>query len=275
MPMSPVKGLIDKLDESTDSVPHKLYKYSHIESDEKIRHARDVFETNTLYFPAPDGLNDPFDSAMKCIADGSKTICTRLFRDWLQRNPHLSRKKHLDFEKGFFRQPAWREVLAKGLEEEIMAKRQEFGVFCMTRQKADIVMWAHYAANHQGFCVEFTTDNSFFRRAREVHYEKQLAQVNVLSPWNALIECASQALLMKSEQWKYEEEWRIIDLHNGVGHQKCPPEAITGVILGCRMSMKARQQITDWCRRRRPQPKLYEARIKDGEFGLDIVQIPY
>ena len=79
--------------------------------------------------------------------------------------------------------------------------------------------------------------------------------------------------MTKSEEWGYEKEWRIIDLNNGVGPQQCPPEAITGVILGCRMLPKKRGQMINWCRKRRPQLSLYEARIRDGEFGLDIVPI--
>jgi hypothetical protein len=273
--VGPLRGIIDVLHDGTASVPQNLYKYGHIEDDKRILYTRKTLEDNDLYFSSPHGLNDPFDSAMKCIAKGSKAACKLLFRQWLQRRPDLKRRKHLDFEKQFFRKSRWREELVKGLEEEIMAKRREFGVFCMTRKKDDILMWAHYAANHKGFCLEFQTDNIFFARAREVRYGRRLAQVNLLSPWDSLIEHAAAALLTKSEDWRYEEEWRIVDLDSGVGVQKCPPEAISSVILGCRMSSGKREQIRDWCTSRKPKPMFYEARIKDGEFGLDLIPLAY
>jgi len=269
------RGIIDNLHDGTGSIPDRLYKYGHIENDDRVRFTRGVLENNELYCAPPSGLNDPFDSVMTCIADGSKTVCKRLFREWLQRNPDKSRRKHLDFEKEFFRQSGWRQFLAQELEGEIRAKRQEFGVFCMTREKKNIPMWAHYAANHKGFCLEFQTTNSFFSRARKVCYERQLSTVNVLSPWDTLIRHATAALLTKSKDWEKEEEWRIIDLNHGVGIQQCPPKSITGVIVGCRMPTPARRQIADWCKKRKPQPVLYEAKIKNEEFGLDINEISY
>ena len=275
--MGPVRGVIDVLHDSTASVPDKLYRYSHIENGERLRYAKEVFEEDRIYFPSPDGFNDPFDSTMKWVEPGSIDEWRCFYREEGLRlcRTDAERANHLRYEGDFLRLPEYRQEFVKGLEADVMAKRRELGVLCMTQTKTSIPMWAHYAANHRGFCLEFQTNNDFFKCAKKVDYRRQLAQVDIFSSWDARVRRAAEALLTKSEDWQCEEEWRIIDLDNGVGHQKCPPEAITGVILGCRMPMEARQHITDWCKKRNPQPTLYKAKIKDGEFGLDIDPICY
>jgi hypothetical protein len=78
--VGPLRGIIDVLHDGTASVPQNLYKYGHIEDDKRILYTRKTLEDNDLYFSSPHGLNDPFDSAMKCIAKGSKAACKLLFR---------------------------------------------------------------------------------------------------------------------------------------------------------------------------------------------------
>lgn len=269
--MRPLRGIVDVLHDGTGPVPDKLYKYAHIEDGERIRHTRRVFENNELYFSSPDRFNDPFDSVIKWIGEGSRADWKLFFREHSQRyRPDLKRTDHLRHEKEFLRH---REEFIREFESDIVAKRRQFGVFCMTRKNNDILMWAHYADNHKGFCLEFQTGNGFFARARDVHYANELPQANLLSSWDTVIEHAAGALLIKAKDWQYEEEWRIIDLDKGPGIQRCPPESISGVILGFRMSARDRQQIMEWCKDREPAPTLYEAKMKDREFGLDIVPI--
>jgi hypothetical protein len=269
----PLRGIIDVLRDSAASVPPKLYKYGHRVDDERIRYAKELFEDNRLYFSSPDSFNDPFDSAIKCVGEGSRADWKRFFREHSVRyKPELKRAEHLRHEKNFLRN---REEFVKRFESDIMAKRRQFGVFCMTHKNDNILMWAHYAGNHKGFCIEFQTGSSFFARAQEVRYENERPQANLLGPWEALTEHATRALLTKAKDWHYEDEWRIIDLDSGPGIQKCPPESISGVILGSRISSSDRQRIKEWCRNREPAPMLYKAIMKDREFGLDVIPIPY
>jgi len=68
---------------------------------------------------------------------------------------------------------------------------------------------------------------------------------------------------------------RLADPGPGPGPRNYPPEALTGVILGCRMDESNREQIKQWCRKRKPRPMLYEANEKKREFGLDIIQVAF
>jgi hypothetical protein len=183
----------------------------------------------------------------------------------------LSREKR-------FKGQHWDDAFVRGLKKQFLEIRGRIGVCCMTDRKENILMWSHYAGQHTGFCLEFQTDDPFFQRVRHVNYPPsgKVPCVNVLTPeWNKTIASGTEALLTKAEGWAYEHEWRIIDLENGAGPRQFPPEALHGVILGCRVHDEDKKQALEWCKGRTPRPILYQAHEKKAEYGLDIEAIPY
>ena len=42
-----------------------------------------------------------------------------------------------------------------------------FRVFCLTTSPSSLLMWAHYADKHNGYCVEFDATKEKLRQARE------------------------------------------------------------------------------------------------------------
>ena len=100
----------------------------------------------------------------------------------------------------------------------------------------------------------------------------------------------SDIFLLKSEKWKDEEEWRMLQpLENGKRLEKdgvvilddegqhiylftLPPSCITGVIFGSRMSQETRSKIMhvlstdDYS-----HVKSYQAVLDDRKFKLNIV----
>jgi hypothetical protein len=145
----------------------------------------------------------------------------------------------------------------------------------MTEKKDNILMWAHYAGQHAGFCLEFRTDNPFFSRVRPVTYCRYLPKQDLVEFLTVDIRRLPLYLVTKAEDWAYEKEWRLGDPGSRAGPREYPPESLTGVILGCRMDEKNREQIKEWCREREPRPMLYEAKERRSEFGLDINPISY
>jgi len=247
-----------------------LYKYAAFGE-----RTQSIFESNELYFSSPGDFNDPFDSIVRFVYEGSKQQRKRLLREWSPRHaPDKSRKELLGLEKRILRQNL--DIDAQTLQTfhgTFERNRRRIGILCMAEERDNILMWSHYAHNHQGFCLEFRTENPFFARAQKVEYNRLLPRINILEPqWDKIITKGAKGLLTKATDWEYEKEWRIIDLESHPGIQKFPPEALSGVILGHR-SEEHRERITHWCRQREHPPTLYEARVKDKEFGLDIVPI--
>lgn len=134
-------------------------------------------------------------------------------------------------------------------------------------------MWSHYSERHTGFCLEFraTSTTPFFGKAQKVKYCETYPKVRFFR--SSRDEKMEAILLTKANFWKYEQEWRIIDHHDGPGIYTFPAGLLTGVILGCQMPKENKQKIKEWIRKRPLRPKLYGAEVKQREFGLDIIEI--
>jgi hypothetical protein len=231
-------------------------------------------------YTSPDEFNDPFDSKPHLTCDGTmKERKLYLCKQYQKKYPTRSKEEILtSVEMEIITKGRDRIVLEEALEKARELLRKKLGICCFTEIRDNILMWAHYAKQHTGFCLEFDVNNEFFRpitRSIKVEYEVILPLVNVLQldtyPEGEL----GKKLLIKANDWRYEKEWRIVAEEKGPGIQNFPEDALSGVIFGCRISQENKENVFRWCRERKHQPTLYEAREKQKEFGLDIVRIDY
>lgn len=266
--MTQLKGVVHILEERASPAPPLLYKYYAFD-----QWTQRIFQNNELYFQSPNAFNDPFDSVIRFIWKGSGEERRRLVQEHLSRyGPNLPRRVRLALAK-HYETPDGFDELVEELKDRLDTIRRHAGVYCMTKTKRDILMWSHYAGHHTGFCLHFQTDDPFFSNAQPVSYSSTLPCVNILL--SNLDEVTTKGLLTKARRWRYEKEWRIIDLNNSAGVRQFPPTVLHGVILGCRISENDKRQIVEWCKERSPRPILYYAREKEMEYGLDIDPVKY
>jgi hypothetical protein len=226
------------------------------------------------YFASRISFNDPFDCRVRISMDGTdeqhRAKLERLFLKCAPTWSETDRRNEVDhiIAEGRHRDSRVWEGLTKGIQADV----DRLGVYCLSELPDHILMWAHYSNGHTGFCVQFRHENEpFLGRAQPVIYSE--AYPDAVSIPDDRTRAVTKTLLTKADSWAYEREWRVFDLHNGPGVRQFPPELLTGVILGCRMPDNDRQQIRAWAVERRPRPKLYEARPKTNEFGLEILPI--
>ncbi len=127
-------------------IPGRLFKYQSLGLNSDVDELR--FETllnNRIYTSPLQDLNDPFDSC-----------CFFYNADEIGRNLGIEKSK-IDDIFGIFR-------------KRRVASLSSIGEQCMP-------MWAHYANNHQGFCVEYDMENqvnaSFKSLLFPVQYSKK------------------------------------------------------------------------------------------------------
>ncbi len=137
---------------------------------------------------------------------------------------------------------------------------ENLGVLCLTEKPTNLLMWAHYADQHQGAVVEFDTSHAFFNRRRGPQDDfRHLRKVFYTEQRPHLLLNNSDALrffYFKSPEWEYEQEWRLIvpladcesRLDQGSNPPVClfevPPECIRSVCLGIRMSQDRKLELT-------------------------------
>jgi hypothetical protein len=93
-------------------------------------------------------------------------------------------------------------------------KEKTLKISCFSSRLDSIVMWSHYAANHTGYCVEYnlkelSNDDIRKRCLFPVIYSDKLPDMSKQLKDNNPLSMFLPALY-KSNDWKYEQEWRLI-----------------------------------------------------------------
>lgn len=111
-------------------LPEKMYKYYSLGDDfEKNKQKLEAVRNNRIWSSLYSEFNDPYE-------------CQYMYLN----------ESDLE-ELGL---PQEGKMLWDKIMEEI---RQRITTICFTQNPNDMPMWAHYANEHKGFCVEYTVDN--------------------------------------------------------------------------------------------------------------------
>ena len=234
-----------------------LYKYC---PPERI----DVLERLRIAFTPPNRFNDLWDCAprlkgekLRTLRRATEQIAVReLQATHSEKWRNLPRKERRAIENSVRAQvrsisrKASPQVIDQLNQEGQNLLSQDWGILSLASKPEDELMWAHYANDHTGFVVEFSTDSAAFSALgcpREVSYLDQ-------QPWFEIGAPASGAFYVKSAKWKYECEWRIVrslshcEKHNAADGTEIflaafAAPAVKSVILGVRTSSKVCERV--------------------------------
>lgn len=113
---------------------------------------------------------------------------------------------------------------------------QDTTVFCLSEPNDNQLMWAHYAANHRGFCTGYICPVGILNPSiiDKVNYVEAPPEI---TDWQLIDDPGSarrDLVLTKPNQWAYEAEWRVAFAGiNGLLDSLLPYRE---VILGARIS---------------------------------------
>ena len=145
------------------------------------------------------------------------------------------------------------------------------GVFSASQDPRNEPMWAHYSADHRGYCVQLdTTQDSAFLLAEKALYSDVFPTLTLPHEHHGDV---MKAYLHKSSAWAYEREWRLVTPQSGYAIQ-LRPETIAGVILGVRATPATVQAIADFNEERTvaglPRFRVYQAIQHRDRYGMRI-----
>lgn len=241
----------------------------------------DSIESGRLRFTQAAALNDPFE-ANPCFE-----LLKKSFED---RGSNI-----IDGLKG--REPEYR-LIAAQIRTPLMVQKRltdfqhelaaDWPMLSLTRNRNNLLMWSHYAESHQGFVIGFDGNHEFFQRTgqRDISslMEVTYAQKRPLVPRFEEIPANLHEIvfLTKSVHWAYEEELRMFAkprIANWTGEDDrgyamylydVPREAFVEIIFGYRMSNELKKRVATLGRERYPNLKIFEARLHQTDFDLDI-----
>lgn len=216
-------------------VPRYLYKYCTVDS------ALEFLGNHSVWFATFDQFNDPFDCAMQISEQYTKD-------DW----ENLLTSQGVDTET---KNKIINDVMANPSEgariirESIEGIKKQIGILCLSDRYDNLSLWAYYANQHRGVCLEFDmlADLETFSMPKKVSYDNTFPMINYLHDQGSVVD----ALFHKSKDWQVEGEYRIIK-HKRTGLREIKPEALTKVILGLRCDNAAKENIVKLL-----DPKIY------------------
>lgn len=145
-----------------------LYKFRAI-SGSSFRFSQDIFVNRQLFLPTADSLNDPNEGVAVIEVQNQ-------YRAW-------------------------------GNQLEERNRRSNVRVCALTEQHRSSVVWAHYADEHRGICLELDTDELDTTKGllQPVQYSDSVPVLGHNSGTDP-----RTAFLNKTTEWAYEREWRYV-----------------------------------------------------------------
>jgi hypothetical protein len=269
-------------------------------------------QSRKFRFTQPGAFNDPFElrpwiwdvMTDAQIQEVWKQHCEKEAESWIraQHIEHfgevdldsLSGDMDLTFSSDLQGLREERKAIACQSVDEFYADLNgNFGVFSLSERKDSLLMWAHYAKDHEGFVIGFSGEHEFFnrksiaesvriRQAMKVKYQED-------RPASVLFKSTPDLFfLAKSVHWKYEDEWRVLlplseatERHESESTPypihlfDIPTGAFVEVICGERMRDSEKAKIRDILKNdpALSHVKLYQASLHESRYELSFTPI--
>ncbi|PKG42620.1 DUF2971 domain-containing protein [Psychroflexus sp. MES1-P1E] len=257
-------------------LPQTLYKYR----DWSNKFHRKLISNQELYFAKPSDFNDPFDGNIPVRWD----LMTE--EDCFDKNLELLNTVHKDKDQEKVREYAWKvtkdktlwhpEKLNKETSEQINKWGTLIGLLALSSVRNNILMWSHYANNHEGFTVGLDANSLAskydFDYIEPINY--QLDYPTTVSGLDDTTEQFHKKSFYKSDLWEHEKEWRVSKNHIEKRTVKLNPETITEIIIGCCTNPKEEADIVKMSKKKLGnQIEIFKAVKSEEEFSLIMEKI--
>ena len=263
-------------------LPSILYKFYNFDSKGYLSLVRD----SNIYFSSPAAFNDPFEFPIARInvPESIRQECINsLFNMFIDRNISLH---FLDKYKPFSSLNMFLKLINlkyNNDDSEIIKCESEgiikdyinatIGLFSLSGNYKNILMWSHYAAEHSGLCVGFETERLLNINADyigPVQYQEQLPKVES-SPFE-MDTFIVNAAFHKAKDWHYEQEFRILKMEAKQRLVHIDMKAIHSIFIGCRAYWKA-NHLVELRKSLLPYTKFYRAIPSNTHFGMDFNEL--
>lgn len=163
---------------------------------------------------------------------------------------------------------------------EVIDKKNSAGIYSLSKNCTDELLWAHYANSHEGFCIEYDLDTLMHFGRNEYHtfdvsYSDHPPKLNIndILKIDDKISFMQKLIGIKSKRWAYEKEIRVVTSESGL--QNYDYRAVKAIYFGLRMSQERIQKIMKClCGR---GIYYYQIHLKSNsyKFSFEAVNDPY
>lgn len=234
----------------TKAAGSRYYKYSGVQGPERLEWLKAIILEHRIYFPKLSQLNDPADGRPRLALLRSQELVSYLLGVFVARNPDST---STDLQKA---RADIRWLIERNGPERIqrdlvgdLIKKLDYCVYSLSKRYDNFGLWAKYADNHRGYCLEFAAEGFFGSSSYEVTYTENVP-INITDPADR----EPYFLFCKRPDWSNEEEVRIVLRPLGCDPiVLIEPHWLKRIILGKDMPEDHRRAICDWARQRTPK----------------------
>lgn len=155
--------------------------------------------------------------------------------------------------------------------------KDSFKVCSFTRNRDSILMWSHYASLHQGFCIEYDISkyshrDYLTRFLYPIIYSERMLDVTKLMEFSMENDnfnnlYYSLSALVKSKEWEYEQEWRLVFGHGVFEEDRAyPVNKPKTIFLGTKISHENQQILIDIATRKGID--VFKMKLESNSFKL-------
>ena len=181
-------------------------------------------------------------------------------------------------KKSFTTEPSqWAQVVHGRIAKEV-------GAFCLSEAFNNLLMWAHYSKNHEGFVIGFdvTKGEGAFDRMAPVLYRDKYptdddahgAAARFLGRKDKENRAGKRFMQMnlftKSSEWSYEREWRALGGNFENSLVEVAPAAFVSLYTGCRSNSQTISEVVGLARSLNPNIGVMKAKISTNAFALEF-----
>ena len=252
--------------------PHKaiashFYKYS---GPDHLERLKGILLEHELYLPNLTELNDDNDGLPRLAMQSEDEMVSFIYGQFVKNNPTMSLEELRENELiiRFNVRKHGPAALHPHLVQSLDTQLKDFRVYSMTKRYDMTNLWALYAANHHGYCLEFENVGELFEHAKDVSYlDSDQMEISITDPSLR----GGYFLFCKTSNWSNEDEVRLVLARNdGRSKVKFNPRWLTRIILGKDMSEDHKKQIREWAKQREPELTIVTAYYDAAQRAIRI-----
>lgn len=161
-------------------------------------------------------------------------------------------------------------------------------VFCVSEERDNLLMWAHYGRDHKGVVFELWSlpeEDNALSVAQPVHYVDTPPPFFTESEWlDDMVaikkfdqdELYQRYASSKSQQWSYEREWRVwypLASEGLLDDVDIRPSEFTSLYFGCRAASEFIDEVLTLLRSIFPDVRCFRALKKEDAYALEYEEI--
>ncbi|MDO9552493.1 DUF2971 domain-containing protein [Rhodonellum sp.] len=257
------------------TIPPILYKYRDYNNE---YNKRTLFNFE-IFLASASMFNDPYEGSIPFVYNSEDLTKEKLF----QKRKLIAKKLH----------PSWNEMQIdefcnKAQEEDlindpehiekmrllnIMEIDKTFGIFSLTPNHMNYLMWSHYANCHKGFCIGFDTKALYDQIDGSIGPVKYQVNIPKMDLFGNSFEFYIKQLSTKSKIWEYEDEFRIVKANGSRKTIKYDKDILKKIVLGCQMSQDDKNEIINFVIAHQINCEISELSLNNEEFILNEMKI--